>query len=486
MTTKPLNILFIMPDQLRADFVGCYGADFANTPNIDRLAQWGTRYTRAISPSPICVPARAALLTGMNGLKTGVLNNSVWLHPQRTTMGIKTWAETLSEQDYLTAAIGKMHFYPWDIYEGFQFRRIAEDKRHISLQDDYAKYLQQHGLRKYHGNEHDNYFEQQGAVINRIPPEHDVDQWIADETCQFLKNHDATQPFAAMVGFAGPHCPYDPAESWLDDVDESLLPAARPATPDSDVFRESIIESNKRDWNQVDYTDFPDENKQRIRKHYVALLNHIDRCIGEILDTLQSAGLADNTVVIFASDHGDFLGDYDYIGKNLFYDAAIHVPLIVAHPAGDSAQEHAGVVSLTDVNATILAIAGAETNDGVGHDSVPLPGIPNVKTHTREYVFGAVAVGYVIDDGEYKLCKYNNGDTHLFHLPTDLDEQHNLAYQFEHIAAQQRLERWMQQEISTGTVFGHQDKLVRNNINILDFNSDYSKRGWSRPYPAQL
>ena len=103
-----LNLLFIMPDQLRAYFLSCYGADFIETPHIDGLAARGVRYERAYSPSPICVPARAMLLTGRNAIQTGVLTNEHYLRPDLDDCGIRTWPEQLGEVGYATAAIGKM------------------------------------------------------------------------------------------------------------------------------------------------------------------------------------------------------------------------------------------------------------------------------------------------------------------------------------------------------------------------------------------
>jgi len=127
MTRQP-NLLFLMPDQLRHDYVGCYGADFVSTPAIDGLAAQGTRYETAISPVPVCVPARASMISGQSSVASGVIDNLAWLRPDRRELGVETWPELLARAGYRTAAIGKMHFYPWDISEGFEDRIIAEDK----------------------------------------------------------------------------------------------------------------------------------------------------------------------------------------------------------------------------------------------------------------------------------------------------------------------------------------------------------------------
>jgi arylsulfatase A-like enzyme len=126
MASRP-NLLFIMPDQLRHDFLSCYGADFIDTPHIDSLAQHGVRYQNAYSPAPICVPARSMLMTGRNPIKTGVLSNNYFLRPDEGACGIRSWPELLVEAGYATAAIGKMHFYPWDLDMGFEHRVVCED-----------------------------------------------------------------------------------------------------------------------------------------------------------------------------------------------------------------------------------------------------------------------------------------------------------------------------------------------------------------------
>ena len=156
MTARP-NIVFIMPDQLRHDFLSCYGADFLSTPHIDRIAGEGTRYDKAYSLHPVCVPARASLLTGINALRTGVLGNFNYLRPDFEECGMRSWPHMLGEHGYYTAAVGKMHFYPWDSMFGLEHRVICEDKVWVNIQDDFHDYLEKRGHRKYMGKEHEGY-----------------------------------------------------------------------------------------------------------------------------------------------------------------------------------------------------------------------------------------------------------------------------------------------------------------------------------------
>ena len=157
-------------------------------------------------------------------------------------------------------------------------------------------------------------------------------KWVADRACEFIENYRGDQPFALMVGFPGPHCPYDPPIEFADLYRPEDMPDSIPATDDSRLFRELVINMTKRPWNQVDYTDFQEHHKRKIRAHYAALVHQIDQGIGRIVAALNASRFRDDTVIIFASDHGDFLGDYDLIGKHLFYEPSIRVPLIVKLP----------------------------------------------------------------------------------------------------------------------------------------------------------
>ncbi|SPH24565.1 Arylsulfatase [Defluviimonas aquaemixtae] len=133
MPDRRPNILFLMPDQLRRDFVGVYGQGFADTPNIDALAARDVVFERRLSPSPRRIPAQASMLAGHNALSTGALNNNHWLRPDHDACGVPSFARLLSESGYHTEASGKMRFIPWDISEGFDHRVIAEDKRRIHI-----------------------------------------------------------------------------------------------------------------------------------------------------------------------------------------------------------------------------------------------------------------------------------------------------------------------------------------------------------------
>jgi len=482
MHSQP-NIIFIMPDQLRADFLSCYGADFIETPHIDGLAAEGVRYERTYSASPVCVPARASLMTGLNAIRTGVLDNGLWLRPDRRECGIKTWPERLNEQGYYTAGVGKMHFYPWDINEGLQYRVIAEDKRWLHIRDDYYHFLRQQGHRKYHGNEHDGYYENKGAIINRLPWELSVDHFVGMEACKFIDTYAEDGPFAMMVGFPGPHCPYDPCPEFLEQVNEDKLPEAIPEVEgDTPILRQRIIEGNRLPWNGVDYTEFTDEQKRRIRHYYAASVLQIDYEVGQILQSLREKRLMDNTVIIFASDHGDYLGDHNLIGKSSFYESSVRVPLIVRPAGGCEPHIAHDVVGLGDVTATMLAYGGSEIPEWF--DAIPLPSLGLGQDQKREVFFGMVGDGWMAYDGRWKLCKYETGEHLLFDMENDPQEQQNLYRDADASDVRERLEAALTSEIMRSVVQANADRRVYKD----DRSGDpvFGREGWRRHYPQTM
>ncbi len=481
MSDRP-NIIFIMPDQLRADFLSCYDAGFIDTPHIDSLAQRGILYSNAYSAHPLCVPARASLMTGLHALKTGVLDNGLFLRPDINDCGIYTWPQLLARQGYYTAAIGKMHFYPWDLRLGFQYRVIAEDKRWLHIRDDYYHYLHAHGLRKYHGNEHEGYFENKGAIVNKLPWEFQVDHFVGLEACRFIREHGHEGPFAMMVGFPGPHCPYDPAPEFLRLFDPDDMPEPAPEVPsDTPLLRQHNIQGNKLPWNGVDLSEFTLEQKKRVRAHYAALVKQIDYEVGQILEALQRAGLADNTVIIFSSDHGDYLGDHNLAGKGSFFQASWHVPLLVHLPWAEGPTTRSELVELTDVTATILHLAGVDLPSYF--DSRVLPGVDPL-AEGRPYIVGALAGGWAIDDGEWRLARYQTGEAVLFNLHNDPLEQRNLIRDLDYQGVRERLDR----EMSRVVLKYIQEAFFERRVYVSGLSQEafFGYEGWQRPYPRHI
>lgn len=476
MTDKRPNIVFIMPDQLRWDFVGAYGKPYADTPHIDALAARGTVYARCVSPSPACVPARASMLTGHNSLSTGVLNNFHWLRPDHDACGLPTFAGLLRDAGYHTEAIGKMHFMPWDKAEGFDHRVIAEDKRHIFVRDDYADYLHENGLEKPPPASEPGYVEGLGASISTVPLEHQVDPWVGRQAASFVEDQQGDKPFMLWVGFPGPHDPYNPPAAALDEgADE--MPASFAGTALSQRFRDEMIAQRRAGNSGLDITSFTAAKKARMRQHYRALVRIIDAQVGDIVTALDARQDGRETLIIFASDHGDFLGDFDFLGKFLFFESALRVPMIIAG-AGVPVSRQPGVVSLTDVFATIVCAAGLTTHF---QDSVPLPGI-GLGDERRDCVMGATDRGYMITGERWKLSRYRNGACALHDIVADPGEQDDRWNDPAANAIKQELDAQLQFWVIASVMDGHKDKSFPNAV--LDPDHPLQFRNADRRYPA--
>ncbi|MYE89353.1 sulfatase-like hydrolase/transferase [Candidatus Poribacteria bacterium] len=481
MNQKP-NIIFIMPDQLRADFLSCYGAEFIDTPHIDALGTQGVRYSRAYSEHPVCVPARVALMTGMNGLKTGVLDNGQFLRPDYRACGLATWPELLNAHDYYTIAVGKMHFYPWEKRLGFQRRIIAEDKLWGYIQDDYDHLLKTHGYTKTAFFDEPDYHKNFGALISPIPWEYSVDHFVGDETAQWIEAYNGDQPFAMMVGFPGPHNPYDPAPEYATFQPEDM-PAPLPAVPENTKLmrptRPSRSESSQKSWYATQNENSPTyEHYMLQRAYYAGLVKQIDHEVGCIVEALDQKGIRDNTVIIFASDHGDYLGDHGLSGKASYYEAACHVPMLVSHPEFQETRICEDLVTLTDVTATILGIAGCKIPAYM--DAAPLPGLGIANEASRDAIMGLLHNGWMWFDGAWKLCKYAQG-VHLFNLTDDPNEQHNLAYDPQAADVFHRMDAELTAEMMRLTT----EAFFPQRTYTYSYSSspDFGRVGWERTYP---
>lgn len=474
MTKRP-NILFLLPDQLRHDYLGCYGANFLSTPAIDGLAAQGTRYETAISPVPVCVPARASMISGQSSLSNGVIDNLSWLRPDRHVLGIETWPELLSRSGYRTAAIGKMHFYPWDIAEGFEHRVIAEDKRHVAVEDDYHSALLARGYRKQHAREMRGYYDNKGACICELPDDLQVDRWVANRTVDYLDRLDDDRPFAIMVGFPGPHCPYDPPEAALANIDPSRLPAPLPQTDESRFHREGFVAGYRRPWADLDYSDLNQDQITAIRHHYAASVERLDQDVGNILEALCRTGRLDNTIVVFSSDHGDYLGDFGLMGKAYFHEPSVRVPLIVADFRAPERRLKSAQASLLDLYPSILDWAGLDIPPHV--DGQRLQDITSDRIIT-----GVSNLGTMARSESHKLVRYASGVEALFDLVADPYELKNIIAEAPEIRMALDLELTKTLIKQLGISFAER---AVSEIRI-EAPHPYYQRAWQRPYPRRI
>ncbi len=469
-----------MPDQLRHDFLSCYGAEFIDTPHIDSIGEQGIRYDNCYSGSPICVPARTTLLTGMNAIRTGVLDNLHGLRPDHKEAGVETWPQLLSDAGYCTAGIGKMHFYPWDARHGFDRRIICEDKLWAFIQDDYYHYLKEHRLKKYSWMEYGGYARHFGSAYTDIPWEHSWDRYTGKEACRFIDEYSENQPFAIMVGFPGPHDPYDPSDDFPVKYDPDDMPTPIPAAKGDPT---GLVARRTREYKEVgmDLEKFSERHARVNRACYAGLVKQIDHEVGAILETLQRREMLENTVIIFSSDHGDLLGDHGMPGKGLFFEGSSHVPLLVRMPGGPRGVVCDDLVELRDITATMLTLGGCEIPANM--DAQPIPGLGLDDAPARERIFGLLRGGWMAFDGRWKLCKYFAGNGPLLYdLKDDPNEQNNAADKPANREILYRLDAELTREIMDSMEHAMHDRLPAPHS--LALHKAFGMEGWQWKFPS--
>lgn len=397
--TRP-NILLISSDQHRAD---CFGFEGRNiqTPHLDRLASQGTRFSNCITPTVVCQPARASILTGQLCRTHGVHDNGIDLDP---AIGSRGFAGALGSAGYDTAYFGKAHFSTYHTfkptgtpeclkssasfpdtwfgpYMGFDHveMMLVGHNWFLPQKPPAGQHYERWFFADGKGDEKNALYRENAGDTkeaaqtwhSKLPVEWHNSTWTADRAIDFLKcNQDA--PFCAWVSFPDPHHPFDAPEPWsrLHDPAEVDLPKHR--TRDF---------TGKPSWHEAVLTAEPtgDQKSAEIRKAYSRIppqtddqlreiiantygqIALIDHNIGRILAALEEAGLDENTLVIYISDHGDWLGDHGLILKGpMHYDGLLRVPMILRGPNVPTDKVVDEPVSTLDLGATFCDYAQCE------------------------------------------------------------------------------------------------------------------------------
>ncbi len=349
------NILFILTDQQRADAVAALGCPSYRTPHLDRLAGEGTAFVNAYTPSPVCVPARCSLMYSQYPNKTGCYENGFPM----PTDGRPSFVDALTRAGYRTHGVGKCHFTPDpDALRGFQTRLSQEHREPMpTAHDDYLKELACHGHTDFGGAYGDYGGNKYVPTLPNVPDRLHPSRWVADHSIRFLEAAAVGKdPWFLFSSFFHPHPPCAPPRSWLDTVAKDCIPPPF-VPPESDVFMVRINRDQNAAWYREDEVDV-----ERLRRHYHALVAYVDHEIGRILAALEASGQAENTLVLFTSDHGEYLGDYRSFGKRGMHDVSSRVPLVLRYPdLFPRGQRCEHMASLVDIGPTLLSLAGAET-----------------------------------------------------------------------------------------------------------------------------
>ena len=425
-----------MTDQLRADCLGVAGHPLLRTPNVDALAEQGVRFTSAYTTSPLCVPARASITTGLYPH-----NNNIWQGDQTVPLDADTYLHRLKDVGYRTCSIGKNHLYPMENcnlflnhpkYNAIGFDHIEDLSGTwgiIEGESVYVDYLKSQGLHERLANYLKD-LEEKPDEVRRfiaeplpIDAQHYIDAFIGRRVEKYVDEYDGDKPTFVYAGFQGPHEPWDAPKEYAERYPLSEIPEPIPEKPPGDWLPGSSLDYQR--WAQ--YYQPPSERAGKaIVAAYLGKIAMIDESVGRILAAYERKGWLENTVVIFSTDHGEMLNDLGRVSKSIFYESATHIPLIVRLPEHSRHQGMRGTVDdrleeSIDIHATILDVAGATPWDH--QDSLSLLSGPE-----RQNVLGEVHAHYMLRSREWKIVVGRQGETlQLFDLLEDPQEQVNLC-----------------------------------------------------------
>jgi arylsulfatase A-like enzyme len=352
----------------------------------------------------------------------GVSDNFRWIRPDSPTI-----ARLFNNAGWNTAAIGKMHFYPWDNAEGFSYRIIAEDKRHIFRRDDWTRYLEEHGYTRDHPAMVPGYRENLGAIVSPLPEEMHEDSFIGTEAAKWIEAQ-ADSPFFAWVSFNSPHDPYDPPANLAGLYRDAPIPEAVGSAEELDTkppYQRAITRFyNSNPLYLADYTSMSAGQIRRMREHYLATVTLIDRQVEKIIGALEKRNLLDSTLIVFSSDHGDHLGDHGLPFKVTYYENSLMVPLIVRGPGVARGGRSSSFVDWLDLHATFLSLAGMEIPDHAqGKDIGKLFADPTAAV--REEAFSELAGSTMVRTRKHKLVLCDDGSGELYDLAEEPLEVNN-------------------------------------------------------------
>ena len=418
---KQQNILLLMTDQHSKYHLGCYGDDLVRTPNLDKLAASGMRFDNAYCASPVCVPSRMSFMTSRRPSANRVWNNN---HVLRSD--IPTWAHQLGVAGYETALIGRMHFVGSDHRHGFEKRPLGEYSAH------HPGASRQGGphLEKLVGTSGQDRRSVEVAGRGRTSYQA-FDEMVTDSACEYLREKaegSDGRPFAAVAGFVLPHCPFAaPAELfdyYYDKVD----------VPQPDQAERASEPAAIRKFKQLRglYPPLDEERIRVARAAYFGLCEYFDALAGRVLDTLAETGLAEDTLVIYCSDHGEMAGEHGCWWKSNYYEGSVGVPLIASKPGLiPSGTTNATICNLMDLGPTFGEVAEADPLHGIDGQSLwgAMTGGRLERDETFSEHLGQEGIpSRMIRTGPWKYYEYNDTTPPaLFNLEADRGELRDLG-----------------------------------------------------------
>ncbi len=438
------NVLILHTDQQRFDTIRAAGNDVMHTPNLDRLAERGALLERFYVQNPVCMPSRASMMSGRYPGATTVTSNGIPM-PQN----VRCIQHMLGDAGYFTGVIGKLHFLPHAARDhreahpayGFDHLQISDEPG--CYRDAYREWVRQQapsqldaincGLPPARAS-WERMMGWQGTVQ---PPEpragfrprvFEADDhltnacFVADQSVQFIEER-GDRPFFLFAGFYHPHSPLMPPQSCLDHYDD-LDSIPLPHRAEHESLAPQAEGMTDRDFREA-------------RRHYYAMVTDVDRNVGHILAALDDRGLTENTIVVFTSDHGDYMGDHGKFGKGMpGHDCIMRVPCLISYPGEiEPGSRIGGLVEAVDLVPTLLDYAGVVREPEIqGRSMRPLlAGDPDA---ARDSVYAEGSRRWApswvhVRTDRWMYSASTGGAELLFDLENDPHELNNLATESE-------------------------------------------------------
>ncbi|MEF9960481.1 MAG: sulfatase-like hydrolase/transferase [Niameybacter sp.] len=433
MSNKKYNILLITTDQQRYDTVGDLMPDYMRMPHTQYLINQGISYTNAYAQCPLCVPARISIMNGKYPQTTGATTNCETID----IMGHRdTLPALMRDAGYQTIAIGKMHFGPARCKHGFDEMIIPDDYYEEMRRSGQMLQPMRHGI-----GQNEPY-----PTMSTVPESMTLTSWTTEKCVEYIhERRDPEQPFFMWCSYSKPHPPFDPPEPYYSMYRGEDI--AEPVCGDwaDDENAPLAFKRLRQMWG---YDTISPKIRKEIKSAYYGLLTQVDYNMGRIFAALQDFDMLKDTIILFTSDHGEYLGDHHTAAKFFLHQASAHVPFVLRLPEpllsqyGGTKQE--APVTHADILPTLVKLAGGEVPEDV--DGQDLMAVIEGKEEPREYLEMVTQMGLLecigITDGKYKYIWYlEDQKEQLFDLIEDPEELTDLAYFTRYEAIKEKLKQ---------------------------------------------
>lgn len=443
MTNRP-NIVLILSDQHRGDALGCSGNDAVRTPFLDRLALEGVRFGRCSTSSPLCMPARASLVSGQY-----VNEHGAWGNRHEADRHGQSHVRNIRDAGYCTAVIGKTHFQVPQVDAGHTRERTAEladwgyevsheigetpSPTSRNYYDDFLaerKKLQlyENAMATWRLGQANGSLRPWEHTPSLLEEDEHVDAYIANTAARWINDYSQARPFYLQVALVGPHPPFDAPARYRDMFELQDMPTAIMAWP-----AEPVSPQVSRMLARRGFPDLTASQSMTMTSHYYAKVAFDDHVIGGVVQSLADKGLLDNTWIVYTSDHGEMLGDHRLCQKVVFYEGALNIPLIIRPPGGTAPWVANGLTDHYDIVDTLIDAAGAKSLDS-DHGVSLIPKInagrdADDAQHGKEVVFSEVNLYSMARTERYKMSisSLTKEPLELYDMLNDPSELQNLV-----------------------------------------------------------